>query len=350
MPGRYSTNSSMMRRFNRRGCRVVLVWMVLIVLTVATIKPLRNTLLYPVWPSQWRPLGSYRIINMHVRDLFFPMDRAPYAGSCDDVTQRIQRLGILQQLEVLNQTFHVYTQQAWDKAEAQMRTRHDDVIMKKLHYFRPALTEAEQRTLLGNLFVLTSVLEAFNVSYVGAEGTLIGALRHGGLIPWDDDGDVTFKAEHWPVAKRVLSCVPGYELKIHSDFMWKFFSSESPHWTGEAVTRFPYVDLFPYVEDEDYMWPLVIWLKDKMLWPRRQVFPTRHVPFDNFWVRAPRDIRGVLTHLFGDVSMCESRLFERRERKLMPMDERVRVDCSFLHDAYPFLNMEDVGDDSVKKV
>ena len=38
--------------------------------------------------------------------------------------------------------------------------------------------------------MVTSVLEAYNVSYVAAEGTLIGALRHGGLVPWDDDADL----------------------------------------------------------------------------------------------------------------------------------------------------------------
>jgi hypothetical protein len=105
----------------------------------------------------------------------------------------------------------------------------------------------------------------------------------------------------------------------------------------QEVTRFPYIDLFPYVDDDEYMWPLVIWLKDKMLWPRNQVFPTHHVPFDNFQVRAPRDIRKTLTHLFGDViGECESRLFERREKKLMPMDERIRIPCRDLREVYPF--------------
>lgn len=297
-----------------------------------------------VWPSQWRPLNSYRILDMHVRDLFFPMDRRPYAGSCDDVRQRVRQLGILEEVEVLNKTFRIHSQDAWDRAQPQLRNLYDDATVKKLSYFRPALTEVEQRALLRVLFVLTSALEAFNVSYVAAEGTLIGSLRHGGLIPWDDDADITFKAEQWPTAKRVLSCLPGYELKIHSDFMWKFFASDSPHWKDEAVTRFPYVDLFPYVEDEEYMWPLVIWLKDKMLWPRRQVFPTRLVAFDNFRLRAPHDVAGVLTHLFGDVSVCESRLFERRERRLTEQEERIRVDCRLLHHVYPF-----VGDEGVKK-
>lgn len=296
-----------------------------------------------VWPSQWRPLGSYRLLDMHVRDLFFPMDRQPYSGPCDDVLARVRSLGIMEEADRLNRTFRVYSGDSWERAQPSLRKLHDAATMRTLGYFRPALTEAEQRQLLRVLFVATSVLEAYNVSYVAAEGTLIGAWRHGGLVPWDDDGDLTFRADQWPVAKRALSCLPGFELKIHSDFLWKFFSSDCPHWKGEAVTRFPYVDLFPFVEDEEYMWPLVIWLKDKMLWPRRQVFPTDRVAFHNFRLRAPRDVAGVLTHLFGDVTVCESRLFQRRERRLTAPEERVRVDCRLLHDVYPFVNLGDVS-------
>ena len=88
------------------------------------------------------------------------------------------------------------------------------------------------------------------------------------------------------------------------------------------------------------MWPLVIWLKDKMLWPVHQVFPTKHVAFANFRLRAPRHVRAVLAHLFGDVRICESRLFERREKRLTPSEERVRVDCRILHEVYPFLDTD----------
>lgn len=325
------------RRGGARGVRSVVAWLLLSVLVIAYVKPLRNALLYPVWPSQWRTLGSYQLLDRHVRDLFYPMDRTPFTGPCEAVRNRLKQLQILELADQLNSTFRVHSQSDWDQWEDKIAVSVDPETLKSLRYFRPALTETEQRALLRALLIATSSLEAFNVSYVAAEGTLIGALRHRDLVPWDDDADLTFQADQWETAKAVLSCVPGFQLKIHSDFMWKFFSVDSPLWKDEAVTRFPYIDLFPYVEDEEYIWPLVIWLKDKMLWPRHQVFPTRLQAFDNFVIRVPRDVRGTLTHLFGDVlDECESRLFERRERRLMPMDERIRLPCSQLHEVYPF--------------
>ena len=40
------------------------------------------------------------------------------------------------------------------------------------------------------LNVLASILEAYDITYWLNGGTLLGALRHCDLIPWDTDGDV----------------------------------------------------------------------------------------------------------------------------------------------------------------
>lgn len=320
----------------RNRCWGLMVKMMLLAFVIACIKPLRNALLYPVFPPLWRPIGTYKLLYIHMNDFFYPMDLKPYHGPCEDVVEKIQQLGILRKADELNATFRVYRAQDWEAAQNELRMRHDPETMRKLSYFSPALTEGEQRALLRALYVATSVLGAFNITYFVAEGTIIGALRHGGLIPWDDDADVLFKAEQWPVARRVLSCVPGFRLKIYSDFMWKFFSADSPLWQGEEVTRFPYVDMFPYAEDSEHVWPLVVWLKDIIMWPRHEVYPGQDVAFDNFWVRAPSDMAGIVSHNFGDIRKCASRLFERRERRLTTSNERISVDCKLLDGVYSF--------------
>jgi hypothetical protein len=49
------------------------------------------------------------------------------------------------------------------------------------------------------------VMRANNVPYIAESGTLLGSVRHGGLIPWDDDLDIQVLKEneasflwHWP--------------------------------------------------------------------------------------------------------------------------------------------------------
>ena len=40
------------------------------------------------------------------------------------------------------------------------------------------------------LFFVTSLLEQHSIPYFLCWGTLLGAMRHGGLIPWDTDADI----------------------------------------------------------------------------------------------------------------------------------------------------------------
>ncbi|MFR9070550.1 MAG: LicD family protein, partial [Paraclostridium sp.] len=40
------------------------------------------------------------------------------------------------------------------------------------------------------LFLIDSICRKYNLKYWIDAGTLLGAIRHGGFIPWDDDCDI----------------------------------------------------------------------------------------------------------------------------------------------------------------
>lgn len=67
-----------------------------------------------------------------------------------------------------------------------MNYKYDDAVLKKL-----------QKTELDMLKAFDRVCEKHGITYFVAFGTAIGALRHNGFIPWDDDIDIGMMREEY---------------------------------------------------------------------------------------------------------------------------------------------------------
>lgn len=107
---------------------------------------------------------------------------------------------------------------------------------------------------------LLQVLNAFDafcskngIQYFACYGTLIGAIRHGGFIPWDDDLDVVMKREDYDRFVSLRNHVgEGYRIATYQDGespypFAKFYSTEGTIWEYPQFSFIigPWVDVFP---------------------------------------------------------------------------------------------------------
>ncbi len=102
------------------------------------------------------------------------------------------------------------------------------------------LTTNDKRELLDAMKLVHKVFARRKIPYVLAFGSVLGALRHKGFIPWDDDIDLLFFQEDVP---RVQEALKEISQQYKTEKNWKLFKI---HPTANT-----YIDFFPIRVDSN---------------------------------------------------------------------------------------------------
>ena len=116
-------------------------------------------------------------------------------------------------------------------------------------HFKTLLTEAQRVKLLGAMLSLHEVFERRKLWYVISYGTLLGAVRQRGMIPWDDDMDILVKHENLKEVEEALKELEGMGFKTEKTWkLYKVYADDSKEL---------FIDLFviapQYDDDQKYM-------------------------------------------------------------------------------------------------
>lgn len=130
---------------------------------------------------------------------------------------------------------------------------------KNLEQMRREMLREAQLKMLGILEEIDKLCKAHGISYWIEGGTLLGAMRHGGFIPWDDDVDISMLR---PDYERFLEVAAG-ELPSHLFLQTRktdpsfhhheckvrdlnSFIADGGDDTGADYQKGLFVDVFPY--------------------------------------------------------------------------------------------------------
>ena len=80
-----------------------------------------------------------------------------------------------------------------------------------------SILRRQQLRMLELLDAVDCICKKHNIPYWLSSGTLIGAARHNGFIPWDDDLDIEIlRSDYLRLIKILPQELPGKALRIHT--------------------------------------------------------------------------------------------------------------------------------------
>ncbi|KAK7114852.1 uncharacterized protein [Littorina saxatilis] len=233
----------------------------------------------------------------------------------------------------------------------------------KFSPYLPQMTLKDKWRLLDTWRAFHHVCDQHNISYFFTEGSLLGLLRHGGLIPWDDDMDVAVDVKEMDKLQRVLSCLPGYTLHIKNNMHWKFFADDAqivpveprpktlhpkvlttkeeaqkyrveyePH--ENVVMRYPFLDVFLVKNDGEYTYALTNYVNPTTMYRTDDIYPLSKAPFEGYLVPVPHRAHELMEALFG-FRTCMSPWHNHRIAQ--GIDNIFKIPCTDLAAMYPIL-------------
>ncbi|ESO94553.1 hypothetical protein LOTGIDRAFT_161254 [Lottia gigantea] len=215
-------------------------------------------------------------------------------------------------------------------------------------YFQPIITHDERHFMLYTFEIFIRACQKANITYFLYGGTLMGAYRQHGMIPWDDDIDVMLNSSEKRKARTVLSKVPNFGLFSPHKRQWKFYH-KSLRTLSHKPYRWPFIDIFFFAENDTHIWDTALSYRDEFVYKKSIIFPLQYRPFEKTLLPVPCNILKTLKTNYL-VQVCSTTNFLHKLESGTPTRYKKRVSCKRLHEIYPFVFRHETYDSIIESI
>lgn len=139
---------------------------------------------------------------------------------------------------------------------------------------------------------VTEVLEKHNLEYFISFGTLLGAIRHKGFIPWDTDVDILIPESQKEAIFNILQKELGSRYFIVKDREDNIVGSLFR--VNYSKNNLLHIDLFTYIEQEDS----IVFGYQRVI-KKEDTYPLQKIPFYDIKLYAPKNPDVHLKRFYG---------------------------------------------------
>jgi hypothetical protein len=200
------------------------------------------------------------------------------------------------------------------------------------------LTPCEHNLVMRLLMIIERICRKHAITFMLAEGSLLGSWRHHDVIPWDDDLDVMIpiedKARFIKLISKMNETLVQYHVLSNSKRKreyYKLFLKNTPS-AGSYSWNFPFLDVFLYEQNETHVWQMG---DPDTIANITYIFPLMMRPFGELWLPTPRRPEKLFS--FDPYDDCKSHYWDHKKET---GQREVKVKCADLKEIYPFVERD----------